>query len=79
MYVGITRAQRSLQLSWCKKRKRARETYSCEISRFVPEMQLDEAPPPPPEDAPMSPKDRLASLKAMLAGGANKTPSSTGA
>ncbi|UVA79394.1 UvrD-helicase domain-containing protein [Pandoraea commovens] len=79
MYVGITRAQRTLQLSWCKKRKRARETYTCEVSRFVPEMQLDEAPPPPPEDAPMSPKDRLASLKAMLAGGANKTPSASGA
>ncbi|GAB3630398.1 ATP-dependent DNA helicase Rep [Pandoraea terrae] len=69
MYVGITRAQRSLQLSWCKQRKRARETTICQVSRFVPEMQLEEAPPPAPEEAPMSPKDRLASLKAMLAGG----------
>src|SRR5690606_35709823 len=32
MYVGITRAQRSLHVSWCKKRKRARETVTCEPS-----------------------------------------------
>ncbi|MDE2287446.1 MAG: UvrD-helicase domain-containing protein [Burkholderiales bacterium] len=72
MYVGITRAQRSLHLSWCKKRKRARDTLVCEVSRFVREMNLDDAPPPAPEDAPMTPKERLASLKALLAGG--KTP-----
>ena len=66
MYVAITRAQRSLHLNWCKKRKRARETVVCEPSRFIPEMALDEGPPPTPEEAPMSPKDRLASLKALL-------------
>ena len=66
MYVAITRAQRSLHLNWCKKRKRARETVVCEPSRFIPEMGLDEAPPPTPEEAPMTPKDRLASLKALL-------------
>lgn len=66
MYVAITRAQRSLHLNWCKKRKRARETVVCEPSRFIAEMQLDEAPPPTPEEAPMTPKDRLASLKALL-------------
>ncbi|MFL9993076.1 UvrD-helicase domain-containing protein [Paraburkholderia sediminicola] len=66
MYVAITRAQRSLHLNWCKKRKRARETVVCEPSRFIPEMLLDDAPPPTPEEAPMSPKDRLASLKALL-------------
>ena len=38
MYVAITRAQRSLHLNWCKKRKRARETVVCEPSRFIPEM-----------------------------------------
>ena len=26
MYVGITRAQRTLHISWCKKRKRSRES-----------------------------------------------------
>ena len=66
MYVAITRAQRSLYLNWCKKRKRARETVVCEVSRFVSEMRLDEASPPTAEEAPMSPKDRLASLKALL-------------
>lgn len=41
MYVGITRAQRSLHLSWCKKRKRGREFRACEPSRFIVEMGLD--------------------------------------
>ncbi|WP_106182768.1 UvrD-helicase domain-containing protein [Candidatus Pandoraea novymonadis] len=67
MYVGITRAQRSLQLSWCKKRNRSRKTIVCQMSRFVSEMQLDEAlPPTTPQENTMSPKERLASLKAML-------------
>ncbi|KLU23195.1 ATP-dependent DNA helicase Rep [Caballeronia mineralivorans PML1(12)] len=66
MYVAITRAQRSLHLNWCKKRKRARETVVCEPSRFIPEMLLDDAPPPTEEEAPMSPKDRMARLKELL-------------
>jgi ATP-dependent DNA helicase Rep len=66
MYVAITRAQRSLHVNYCKKRKRARETIVCEPSRFIAEMGLDDAPPPTPEEAPMTPKDRLASLKALL-------------
>jgi len=66
MYVAITRAQRSLHLNWCKKRKRARETVVCEPSRFIPEMLLDDAPPPTVEEAPLTPKDRMAMLKAML-------------
>jgi ATP-dependent DNA helicase Rep len=69
MYVAITRAQRSLHLTYCKKRKRARETVVCEPSRFIKEMLLDEAPPPGEDEAPMTPKDRLASLKALLGGG----------
>ncbi|WP_413194966.1 UvrD-helicase domain-containing protein [Pararobbsia alpina] len=68
MYVAITRAQRSLQLTYCKKRKRARETIVCEPSRFIKEMLLDEAPPPTADEAPMTPKDRLANLKALLGG-----------
>jgi ATP-dependent DNA helicase Rep len=66
MYVAITRAQRSLHLNWCRKRKRARETIVCEASRFIKEMSLEDAPPPTADEAPMSPKDRLASLKALL-------------
>src|SRR5690606_14386862 len=42
MYVGITRAKRTLHITWCKRRKRARETVSCEVSRFIKEMKLDE-------------------------------------
>jgi ATP-dependent DNA helicase Rep len=68
MYVAITRAQRSLHLTYCKKRKRARETVVCEPSRFIKEMLLDEAPPPGADEAPMTPKDRLANLKALLGG-----------
>lgn len=66
MYVAITRAQRSLHVTFCKKRKRARETIVCEPSRFIQEMGLEEAPPPTEEAAPMTPKDRLATLKALL-------------
>jgi ATP-dependent DNA helicase Rep len=69
MYVAITRAQRSLHVTYCKKRKRARETQVCEPSRFIQEMGLDEAPPPTAEEAPMSPKDRLGALKALLNAG----------
>jgi ATP-dependent DNA helicase Rep len=65
MYVGITRAQRSLHISWCQKRRRARESMSCDISRFVKEMRLDEAAPAIEEA--ITPRDRLARLKALLA------------
>ena len=40
MYVAITRAQRSLTLSWCRERSRARQTLPQEPSRFIAEMQL---------------------------------------
>ncbi|MGH8853108.1 MAG: UvrD-helicase domain-containing protein [Telluria sp.] len=67
MYVGITRAQRTLRLSWCKKRKRAGELVHCEPSRFIKEMALDVGDAPPKETEIITPKDRLASLKALLA------------
>jgi ATP-dependent DNA helicase Rep len=67
MYVGITRAQRSLHLTWCKKRKRAREHVHCEPSRFIKEMKLDEGDAVPKEDEVLTPQDRLANLKALLA------------
>jgi len=38
MYVGITRAQRSLRLSWCQRRRRGREEVVRERSRFIREM-----------------------------------------
>ena len=41
MYVGITRAQRSLVVSWSRKRKRGREQVATQPSRFIAEMALD--------------------------------------
>jgi ATP-dependent DNA helicase Rep len=67
MYVGITRAQRTLQLTWCKKRKRAGELVHCDVSRFIKEMELDVGDAPPTEAETMTPKERLANLKALLA------------
>lgn len=42
MYVGITRAQRSLTISYCNKRKRAGEWSVVEPSRFIDELPQDE-------------------------------------
>ena len=66
MYVGITRAQRSLTITWCKKRKRVRESMACEPSRFIKEMRLDEGDALPTDAETLSPQDRLANLKALL-------------
>jgi len=41
MYVGITRAQRSLAVSWTRKRKKGREMVAAQPSRFIAEMALD--------------------------------------
>jgi ATP-dependent DNA helicase Rep len=43
MYVGITRAQRSLVVSWSRKRKKGREMVSALPSRFIAEMALSTA------------------------------------
>jgi ATP-dependent DNA helicase Rep len=66
MYVGITRAQRSLHITWCQKRKRARESVHCDISRFIKEMQLDVGDAVPTEAEIITPQNRLANLKALL-------------
>ncbi|MGI9133565.1 MAG: ATP-dependent helicase, partial [Rhodoferax sp.] len=42
MYVGITRAQRSLSVSWTRRRKKGRETLPAQPSRFIAEMALDQ-------------------------------------
>jgi len=72
MYVGITRAQRSLHISYSEKRKQGRELIPCEPSRFIDEMgradlrfsggKSDSAPDKAGGAA------RLAAMKAMLAG-----------
>jgi ATP-dependent DNA helicase Rep len=38
MYVGITRAQRSLHLSYSEKQQQGRELIPCQASRFIAEM-----------------------------------------
>ncbi len=38
MYVGITRAQLSLNISWCARRKQGREVIERAASRFIAEM-----------------------------------------
>jgi ATP-dependent DNA helicase Rep len=73
MYVGITRAQRSLQISYCTRRKRGKEFSGCDPSRFIAELpQADivysgvvavgTAPAVTKEEG----MDKLARLKAML-------------
>jgi len=69
MYVGITRAQRSLTITWCERRKAGADVRVCEASRFIGEMgegiaiaKKDDAPVSQDEG-----KARLANLKAMLA------------
>jgi ATP-dependent DNA helicase Rep len=72
MYVGITRAERSLQISYCNRRRRGRDWALCEPSRFLEEMPQSElvyagghadAQPVVTKDEGM---DKLARLKAML-------------
>ena len=69
MYVGITRAQRSLTISWCERRKAGADVRVCEASRFIGEMGEGIATAKK-DDAPVSQdegKARLANLKALLA------------
>ncbi len=68
MYVGITRAQRSLTVTWCERRKSGPDLRVCEPSRFIAEMgegvamaRKDDAPVGRDEG-----KARLANLRAML-------------
>ena len=66
MYVGITRAQRTLQITWCKKRKRGGEQVHCDPSRFIKEMELDVGTAAPVESEIITPKERLARMKELL-------------
>ncbi len=70
MYVGITRAQRTLAVSTLRRRKRGRETVAGVPSRFIAEMKLNESQPK------VDPKDRLKALRAQLAA---RAPAPTGA
>jgi ATP-dependent DNA helicase Rep len=70
MYVGITRAQRGLTLSYCAKRKRGREWQACEPSRFIAELAQDDLRISGRESAPEVRKAEgaaaMAAMKAML-------------
>ncbi len=61
MYVGITRAQRTLAVSWLMRRKKGREMIAGKVSRFVPEMGLDDSTTR--ED----PREKLRALRAEFA------------
>jgi ATP-dependent DNA helicase Rep len=73
-YVGITRAQRSLHLSFCRRRRRAGETVECQPSRFLAELAQEDlrwSGEPVPADEAAKVKaagsERLKQLKEMLA------------
>ena len=67
MYVGITRAQRSLHVTWCRTRRRGKDSkVDRQPSRFLAEIGLEQAAGAS-TDPPVSGKERLAALKAMLA------------
>jgi len=61
MYVGITRAQFSLVVSWCKRRKKGREIVGALPSRFIAEMSLNQ------ETVVVDPMEKLRALRAELA------------
>ena len=73
MYVGLTRAQQSLHLSYCRTRKRAGERVGAAPSRFIAELAQEDVRyadmPLPPDEAArerVSGAERLKSLKAMV-------------
>jgi len=61
MYVGITRAQRSLAVSWTRKRKKGREMIAALPSRFIAEMGLDKT------TVREDPREKLKALRAEFA------------
>jgi ATP-dependent DNA helicase Rep len=61
MYVGITRAQRTLAVSWTKRRKKGREMVAAQPSRFIAEMALDKA------TVREDPREKLRALRAEFA------------
>jgi len=60
MYVGITRAQKSLLVSTLRRRKKGRETVAGIPSRFINEMKLHEAV------GAENPRDKLKRLRAEM-------------
>jgi len=71
-YVGITRAQRTLTLSYADQRKKYGEVVACVPSRFLAELPPDDlqasggAPPATAEERVARGKSRIDSLRGML-------------
>jgi ATP-dependent DNA helicase Rep len=61
MYVGITRAQRTLAVSWPKKKKKGRDMVTAQPSRFIAEMALDQ------NTVKEDPREKLKALRAEFA------------
>ncbi|MCX7628564.1 MAG: UvrD-helicase domain-containing protein [Methylophilaceae bacterium] len=70
MYVGITRAQKSLTITYCKKRQRAGEWEQCEPSRFLAELPADDVrhagKAAAPEERKAQAAARMANIRALL-------------
>jgi len=61
MYVGITRAQRTLAVNWLRRRKKNRDTIAGIPSRFIAEMALDKT------TVKEDPREKLKALRAEFA------------
>ena len=61
MYVGITRAQRTLAVNWLRKRKKGRDMIPGMPSRFIAEMGLDKT------TIREDPREKLKALRAEFA------------
>jgi ATP-dependent DNA helicase Rep len=61
MYVGITRAQRTLSVNWPRRRKKGRDTIAGLPSRFIAEMALNK------ETAKEDPLEKIKALRAEFA------------
>lgn len=72
MYVGITRARRTLLVTTLLRQKRGREVRRAFPSRFIKEMRLDE------QVAKVNPRDRIAAQRAAFAARAAARPPGEG-
>ena len=61
MYVGITRAQRTLAVNWLRRRKKNRDTIAGIPSRFIAEMALDKT------TVKEDPREKIRALRAEFA------------
>jgi ATP-dependent DNA helicase Rep len=61
MYVGITRAQRTLAVNWLRRRKKGRDTVAGIPSRFIAEMALDQT------TVKEDPREKIKALRAEFA------------